>query len=304
MSEQQRVLFMGTGDIAIPSFEALVASPFQLIGLVTQPDKPVGRKQIMTPPAIKVIAEEKGIPVMQPAKARSKSFIDTVESLEPDLIIVMAYGQILTSRLIAAPKVAILNIHASLLPLYRGASCIQGPIADGREETGVSIIHVVKELDAGDVVTQHSFPLSPSDTANVVHDKISLLSPDALLEGIEKVLQDSTAGEPQIAEDFTYAPKLLRNDGLLDFSKTSVELERLVRAYHSWPGTYLLYKDKKGSEKRLKVFPPVEIEDEPSHALSVPCGDNKYLKITHVQPEGKSKMLVDQFLKGGFQSLV
>ena len=290
---------MGTGDIAIPSFEALLGSRHEVIGLVTQPDKPVGRKLLLTPPKIKEVAEDKGIPVYQPEKAKSKVFIDSVEAMAPDIIVVMAYGQILTSRLIASPKTAIINVHASLLPLYRGASCIQGPIADGHVKTGVTIMHVVKELDAGDIIIQRETPISAVDTGGSVHDRLAMMGPEALLEAVDNLESGTAERIPQDDEVSTYVPKLFRNDGLLDFSKfTAEELERKIRAYHPWPGTYFTFKDKKGKEKRLKVFPPTEISEEVGEGLAKKCLDNKYLLIQSVQPECSRRMTAEEFLKG------
>ena len=295
-----KILFMGTGDIAIPSFQALVNSSHDLIGLVTQPDKPVGRKQVLTPPRIKEIALQHDIPVWQPGKARSKKFIDQVEEVRPDIIVVMAYGQLLTSRLIASPRIAIINVHASLLPLYRGASCIQQPIANGDEKTGLTIMHVIKELDAGDIILQRETPIYAEDTGGSVHDRLADMSPDALIEALQLLTQENAPRTPQDSSLSTYAPKLLRTHGLLDFSMSADALERLVRAYHPWPGTYFTYHDKKGKEKRMKVFPPVTIggESEEGENLRIKCGDDKHLILQRVQPEGSKVMSAGDFLKG------
>ena len=298
---------MGTGDIAIPAFQSLIDSEYNLLGLVTQPDKPVGRKQLLTPPKIKELALQHDLPVWQPEKAKSKAFLTELEALAPDIIIVMAYGQILTQRLIDIPTNAIINVHASLLPLYRGASCIQGPIADGHDQTGVTIMHVVKALDAGDIILQRTTPISPEDTGGSVHDRLADQTPDALLEALAQLSSGTATRTPQIEEDSTYAPKLLRNDGELDFSRSATELERLIRAYHPWPGTFFPYTDKKGKTKRLKVFPPVSVHST-SHPIGQPliednklligCGDNSTLELTLVQPEGSKAMPASDFLKG------
>lgn len=291
---------MGTGDIALPAFEAVLKSDHEIAGLVTQPDKPVGRKQVLTPPRIKELALEHHVPVIQPEKARSKAFIDQVEELAADVIIVMAYGQILTSRLIAAPKVAIINVHASLLPLYRGASCIQGPIADGHDKTGVTIMHVVKELDAGDIILQRETPISTEDTGGSVHDRLAEMTPSPLLEALDLLAGGEAPRTPQDDSISTYAPKLLRNHGELAFQQSAESLERLIRAYHPWPGTFTTYQDKKGKERRLKVFPPTSIIESPTStaSLSKECGCGKHLEFTTVQPEGSKPMTAADFLKG------
>lgn len=298
MEQPLKILFMGTGEISIPSFQALINSPHQILGLITQPDKPVGRKQILTPPEIKTLALQHNLPVWQPVKARLKSFIDSVEDMAPDIIVVMAYGQILTTRLIQSSRIATINVHASLLPLYRGASCIQGPIAEGKEKTGITIMHVVKELDAGDIILQTETPISPTDTGGTLHDRLAQISPEALLEALALLSTDSAPRTPQNDSLHTYAPKLLRKDGLLDFSKSAPELERLIRAYHPWPGTYFTYLDKKGKEKRLKVFPPTEITLADDSTLQKQCGDGSFLTFSDVQPEGSKRMSAKDFLKG------
>ena len=307
MAHSLRILFMGTGDIAIPGFEALIESHHDLLGLVTQPDKPVGRKQVIMPPAIKTVALEHNLPIWQPEKAKSKAFLETLEELAPDIIVVMAYGQILTQRLIDIPKVAIINVHASLLPLYRGASCIQGPIADGHSETGVTIMHVVKALDAGDIILQKKTPISPGDTGGSVHDRLAEQTPDALLAALAQLADGSANRTPQCEEDSTYAPKLLRHDGEMDCSVSATQLERLIRAYHPWPGTFTQFLDKKGKKKRLKIFPPVLVTDSDKPAgtlytadeqLFLACGQDSALQLERVQPEGSRAMSAVEFLKG------
>ncbi len=299
---------MGTGDITLPAFLSLLESDYEIVGLVTQPDKPVGRKQVLTPPRIKEIALESEIPVWQPEKARDKGFLAEMEALEPDVIIVMAYGQILTQRLIDIPKIAIINVHASLLPLYRGASCIQGPIADGHEATGVTIMHVVRELDAGDIILQQETPISVDDTGGSVHDRLAEMTPATLLDALELLVTEKATRTPQVEEKSTYAPKLLRDHGKLDFTRSAVEIERLIRAYHPWPSTYTTFVDKKDKTRRLKVFPPTLVlaqSDLEEGALSsdgeflqIGCGESSAISLTVVQPEGSKMMSAADFLKG------
>ncbi len=299
---------MGTGDIALPAFEALLTSNHTLLGLVTQPDKPVGRKQVMTPPRLKEVALEHGLPVWQPEKARNKAFLTELEDLHPDVIIVMAYGQILTQRLIDIPSNAIINVHASLLPLYRGASCIQGPIADGHATTGVTIMHVVKALDAGDIILQQETPISADDTGGAVHDRLAEMTPASLLEALSQLADGTATRKIQDDDASTYAPKLLRDHGRLDGAKTAVELERLIRAYHPWPSTFTTYLDKKGKERRMKIFPPTTVvtssTSEPGKlsvedgVLLYGCAQGTALALDKIQPEGSKVMPVADFLKG------
>lgn len=303
-----RILFMGTGDIALPSFRALLESEYELLGLVTQPDRPVGRKQVMTPPQIKTEALEAGLTVWQPEKLRGSEELDIIEKLEADLIVVMAYGQILPKRVIEAPKLSCINLHASLLPKYRGASCIQGAIANGDMETGVTVMHVSPPLDEGDIILQHRLIIEPHHTGGVVHDLLADVAAEALTGALVKLLDGSAERHVQDDELSTYAPKLLRNDGEIDWSKSAVEIERLVRAYDPWPGTSTSFVDQKGKKNKLKLFPQTTVNLEESgkcgeiielskHGLKIACGEGS-ITFETIQPEGKGRMSVSQYATG------
>ncbi len=303
-----RVVFLGTGDIALPCLRMLISSDWlELIGVITQPDKPVGRKQITTPPQVKVLAEQAGVPVFQPENVSDPESIEVLRAWNADVIIVMAYGQILKQVIMDSARLACINVHASLLPKYRGASCIQAAIAAGDAETGVTIMHVVRKLDAGDMILKSRIPILPGDTGGSLHDKLADLSPAALEEALMQLRDDTATREVQNEAEFTYAPKLLRHHGDLDWSKPADAIERLVRAYEPWPGTATSFKDARGAEKRLKIFPPVEIVDAQgpsgtvaaveSDALTIYTGDQA-LRIFSVQPEGKQRMGAGDFLRG------
>ena len=310
---KQRILFMGTGDIALPSFKALFTDDYQVVGLFTQPDKPVGRKQVLTPPTIKLVAEEYDVPVWQPAKLRGSDELELIEELEVDLIVVMAYGQILPKRVIDAPRIACINLHASLLPKYRGASCIQGAIDAGDAETGISVMHVAPALDEGDVILQHKLSLSPQHTAGVVHDLLADVAAEALTEALPTLI-DGTAN--RVVQDdalSNYAPKLMRQDGYIDWNLSAVEIERRIRAYDPWPGTSTSFVEAKGKAqgkvKRLKIFPQVSIEvglqgkpgevlELSKNGLVVACSEGA-LRCQNIQPEGSGRMTAEQFATGG-----
>lgn len=306
---------MATGDIAIPSFNALHESG-ELVALVTQPDRPVGRHQELTPPMIKCKALEAGLPVYQPESVRSPESLEMLRSFEPDILVVMAYGQILSQEVIDIPKVACINAHASLLPRHRGAACIQAAIEAGDDVTGVSIMHVVKKLDAGDVICREMLPLRGTETAEVLHDDLAALAPVALMKAIS-ALKDGTAERDEQNESLaTYAPKLTRADGLIDWSQPAFQVARKIRAYHSWPGTYTSYPSvKSGVDKALKIFPPVDVfpsvnkasDAVPGMVLSasadgliVSCGGTHggAIRISTVQPPGARKMNVESFFAG------
>ncbi len=299
---------MATGDIAIPSFEAVLNSTHEILGLVTQPDKPVGRKQVLTAPAIKTIAQQHNLDIWQPEKASDPSFIDGIKALAPDVIIVIAYGQILTQDLINVPNTAIVNLHASLLPKYRGAACIQAAIDSGDLESGMTLMHVVKALDAGDIILQKKCEISPQTTAGELHDELARLGPDCLLEGLEQFEQGTGTRTPQDESQVTYISKLLRHHGEIDWSRPAEEIERRIRAYHPWPGTFTTFIDNKGKQKRLKVFPQTAIVSGESglEPGSVVAQDDKFciqtgtdlLEITQLQPEGGRRMTSSDFFKG------
>lgn len=298
-----RIAFLGTGEIAIPSFKRLIAEGMKPVVLVTQPDKPVGRHHTLTPPAIKTVAIEAGIPVLQPEKVRD--VIDELAALDLDLMIVMAYGQILPKKLIALPKIACINLHASLLPKYRGAACIQAAIEAGDAETGITVMHVVKALDAGDIILAKSIAIGEQETGGELHDRLAELAPEAMWEAIEQLASGTANRTPQDESQVSYISKLERDHGRLDFSHPAEELERQIRAYDPWPGTFTVLTEA-GKERRLKVFPPVAILDRElspgewemsAGQLIVGCGQGA-LRLTQVQPEGARRMSAEEFLRG------
>lgn len=249
-----RIVFMGTGDIAIPAFRSLIRHS-DLAGLVTQPDRPVGRHQVLTAPAIKNIAREAGIPVLQPHSLRSPDALSNLRRLNPDLIVVMAYGQILSQEVIDMAPMGCINAHASLLPRHRGAACIQSAIKSGDAETGITIMHIVRKLDAGDIIAQISTPLEGTETGGSLHDKLARMTPDVLLPVIHSIEKGTATRIRQQEILATYAPKLLRADGKIDWTRPAEEIGRMIRAYDPWPGTFTNYWNRKKRIRNMKIFP-------------------------------------------------
>ena len=213
-----RIVMMATGDIAIPSFQKL-AETGEMVALITQPDRPVGRHMELTPPRVKVVAEQLGIPVFQPERMRDAAAVEQLRAYAPDIVVVMAYGQILSQEVIDVARIACINAHASLLPRHRGAACIQAAIEAGDDETGITIMHVVKKLDAGDIICKATVPLRGTETAESLHDDLALLAPGALVQAITQ-LADGTAERTEQDENLmTYAPKLLRAHGQIDWEQ-------------------------------------------------------------------------------------
>jgi methionyl-tRNA formyltransferase len=294
--------FIATGDIALPTFRHLIESDRKPLVLITQPDKPVGRSQSQTvPPEIKTVALEHGIPVWQPEKIGE--IADELADLNIDIAIVMAYGQFIGKAVREAPRQAMINLHASLLPKYRGASCIQSAIANGDAETGITIMHVERELDAGNIISAKRVTIGSDETAGELHGRLAELGPATLDEALQILSKDPKAGAPQNSDEVTHAPKLLREDGRLDFSKPAVAIERIIRGYHPWPGTFTEVTLKEKS-KRLKIFPPVRVVGQSvtpgelaihEGELLIGCGDGKSLTLSEVQPEGSKRMPASAF---------
>lgn len=298
-----RLIFIATGDIALPSFRHLLAHGPRPLALVTQPDKPTGRHQALTPPAIKVEALAAGIPVYQPEKIGD--ITAELAALEPEILVVMAYGQILRKNILTLASQAIINLHASLLPKYRGAACIQAAIDAGDSETGITAMHVVRELDAGDVILMKSIPVGPDETGGTLHDRLADLAPSVLAETLEKLATGTAPRIPQDDAASSYISKLDRDHGRLDWTQDAAALERRIRAYDPWPGTFTLATED-GRAKRLKIFPPVTVTDQTlspgeisvsdSH-LTVGCGTGA-LQLETVQPDGSRRMSAAEYLRG------
>jgi len=305
----KRIVYMATGDIAIPAFQALInESAYNTVALITQPDKPVGRKQILTPPKIKTFAEGADIPVLQPTRVKNEDELQLLRDLEPDIVVVMAYGQILPKALLEIPKVAIINLHASLLPKHRGASCIQAAIDQGDSESGMTVMHVTEGLDEGDVILKKPFKLTPEITGGELHEILANDGPSALLEALDLLSSGKAPRQPQDDALSNYVSKLMRNDGEIDWNQPAEIIERRIRAYDPWPGTSTSFKDAKGRAKRLKVFPQTQIvtglNGVPGEVLSIDDGltvacSVGALRISELQPDGKRRMAAGDFLKNG-----
>lgn len=299
-----RILFIGTGDIGLPSLEWLLSTPkHEVIGVITQPDKPAGRKLVLTPPEVKVRALAAGLTVLQPPKIRH--IVDELKAFEADVAVVVAYGQILPRSVLDVPRLACLNIHASLLPKHRGASPIQAAIREGDVETGVTIMFMDEGLDTGDILLMDVMPILPTDTGGVLHDKLALAAPASLERALDLIASGNPPRTPQDNSLSTHCGKLKREDGRLDWTRSATELERLIRAYNPWPGTSCLLPDG----KPLKVHRATLLEGDacptagtiisadPKAGLIVSCGSG-LLKLDEVQAEGGKRLPAADFLRG------
>ena len=303
MNSAMRLVFIATGDIALPAFRHLLESGPRPLALVTQPDKPVGRHQTLTPPTIKTEALAAGIPVYQPEKIGDAA--EPLAALHPDVLVVMAYGQILRKNILTLPGKAIINLHASLLPKYRGAACIQAAIDAGDPETGITSMHVVRELDAGDVILAKSIPIAADETGGTLHDRLAELAAEVLSETLERLAAGNAPRIPQDTALASYIPKLDRDDGRIDWNLPATAIERRIRAYDPWPGTYTTAIEG-GKEKRLKIYPPSSVSElrlmpgeisREGAKLIVGCGDGS-LELTTVQPDSGKRMTAADYLRG------
>ncbi len=310
VGEDMRIVFMGTGEISLPSLGWLFdATGIEVIGVFTQPDKPVGRRQVMTPPTVKVLARERDIPVFQPVSLRKEpDAVEALRQLRADLFVVMAYGQILPESVISAPKLACVNLHASLLPRHRGASPIQAAIREGDAESGITLMHVVPRLDAGDMIRKETLKLGPEDTGGILHDRLADLGPTILEVGLPALFRGEAEAVPQEERQATYAGKLTREDALIDWHQPAERIERIIRAYDPWPGTWTRLRDGK-QDRKLKIFPYGEVEScsggEPGTVLEsggdllVACGGDTAIRLKgDMQFEGKKRLPMGDFLKG------
>jgi methionyl-tRNA formyltransferase len=319
-----RIVFIGTGEIGVPTLRALLNSEHEVVAVVTQPDKPVGREQRIEPPAIKKVITRSGgfslkerrlgqpsignvtagkpslLEVLQPARIKDLQAIESIRGSKPDVIVVVAYGQILPRDVLEIPRVACLNLHASLLPRWRGAAPIQAAIAAGDCETGITVMYMDEGLDTGDILLQRSVEILPNDTGGASHDRLAQIAPETLLESLRLLAVGNAPRIPQDNARATYAPKLKREQGQIDWSQSAEAIERKIRAYNPWPGAFM-----KIDRQNLKIFSAsvIDLNGQPGEILrsdkELIVGTGKgALSLADVQLEGKRRMTAAEFLRG------
>lgn len=294
-----RTVFMGSPDFALPTLSALYLN-FDVVGVVTQPDRPAGRGKRLKPPDVKVMAEEFGLPIIQPKSLKDPAAIDMLERWDPDVIVVAAFGQILRENVLTLPKYGCVNVHASLLPRWRGAAPIQSAILYD-DVSGVTIMKMDKGLDTGPILNQEKVSLDEKMTAGKLFDRLAQLGADLLIKTLPQYFTGEITPQPQDEEKATYAPKLNKTDGLLDFSKPADLLARKVRAFDPWPGTYQFFDDtrvkvyKAHIEEIENVIPGNRyvVNDLPAWGTT-----SGLLVLDEVQAEGKSRVSGEAFLNG------
>ncbi|MEH7122915.1 methionyl-tRNA formyltransferase [Bacillus sp. JJ1773] len=299
-----KIVFMGTPDFSVPVLQQIIKDGFEVIGVVTQPDRPVGRKRVLTPPPVKVEAEKHGIPVYQPEKIREKAELDKILALNPDLIVTAAFGQILPKELLDAPKFGCINVHASLLPELRGGAPIHYSIIQGKKKTGITIMYMAEKLDAGDILTQVEVPITDTDTVGTLHDKLSVAGSDLLSDTLPKLIKGELQPIPQNDANATFASNIKREQEKIDWTKTGEEIYNHIRGLNPWPVAYTTLNDAV-----IKVWwaekvhgdsnqPPGTIIRYKDHDLVIATGNETAIKIIELQPAGKKKMTAEQFLRG------
>jgi len=302
-----RIVFIGTGEIGVPTLNTLLNSEYEVVGVVTQPNKPVGREQqIEAPPIKKTLmsgapdGRALAFPVLQPAKIKERQAIEEMRALKPDVIVVVAYGQILPRAVLEIPLLACLNLHASLLPRWRGAAPIQAAIAAGDRETGVTVMYMDEGLDTGDILLQRSVDIQPDDTGGSLHDRLAQIAPEALLEALRLLAAGNARRIPQDNAGATYAPKLKREHGQIDWSESAEAIERKIRAYNPWPGAFM-----KVSSQNLKIFSAsvVDLNGQSGQILRsdkdlIVATGKGALSLAEVQLQGKRRMTAAEFLRG------
>jgi methionyl-tRNA formyltransferase len=302
-----RVVFIGTGEIGVPTLQSLLRSTEHgLFGVVTQPDKAAGRSQKLTAPAIKIAMGDSPVPILQPDRIKSPEAVGAIREWNADVIVVMAYGQILPRTVLELPRLACLNLHASLLPRHRGAAPIQAAIVAGDHETGITVIYMNEGLDTGDILLQSRLTISPNETGGSLHDRLGELAPVSLNNALRRLEDGTAAHTPQDSALATYAPKLMRDDGKINWSEPADLIERKIRAFNPWPGAFSLITEESGQRAKLKIFratitdtkgKPGEIIQANEHGLAIATSDRALL-MQEVQPEGRRRMTSAEFMRG------
>ena len=298
-----RIVFFGTPFFAVPSLKGLIEGPDKVIAVVTQPDKEKGRGRKILPSPVKEAALQQGFSLLQPEKVKEKTFQQRLKELLPDLFVVVAYGQILPKSILEIPKYGAVNVHASLLPKYRGAAPIPWAILMGEKMTGVTTMMMDEGMDTGDILLQKTIPIGEDDTSETLHEKLASLGAQLLLETVEKMKAGDLIPTPQDPSKTSYAPSLKKENGRIDWSRDAQEIDRQVRAFNPWPGAFTLWEERllkicrgKVREGTSKGRPGVVVWTG-TDFIEVDTGKGSFL-ITELQMEGKRRMEVRDFLSG------
>lgn len=301
---------MGTPAFSVPILEGLLEAGYTVQAVVTQPDRPVGRKKVITPTPVKEAALKHDLLVLQPEKISGSEEMEKIVELQPDILITAAFGQFLPEKLLQVPKHGAINVHASLLPKYRGGAPVHYSIINGEKETGVTIMEMIKKMDAGGIFAQESLPITKQDDVGTMFDKLSLLGKELLLKTLPSILDGSLTPTPQDEEKVTFSPNITREQEAIDWNKKAEEVDNQVRGMRPWPIAFTTYEDVRW--KLLAVEPlaeetteaPGTIIRKDKKNLWIACGNQTVLAIKELQPAGKGKQTIQAFLNGSGQHVM
>ncbi len=299
-----KIVFMGTPDFSVPVLSMLHEEGFDIIAVVTQPDRPVGRKRVLTPPPVKKEAKRLNLPVFQPEKLRTSEELAELIQMKPDLIVTAAYGQILPKDLLDAPRLGCINVHASLLPKYRGGAPIHQAVIDGESETGVTIMYMVEKLDAGDIISQIKVPITDNDNTGILFEKLSVAGTELLKETLPSIIDGTNERIPQDEKFVSFAGNITREQERIDWSKGGTAIFNQIRGLYPWPGAYSVFQ-----EENVKIWTADKSDFSTDAApgtiikllkdrLVIKTGDDMSIAITELQPAGKKRLSAEEFLNG------
>ncbi|GAA0091598.1 methionyl-tRNA formyltransferase [Paraclostridium bifermentans] len=298
-----KIVFMGTPEFAVPCLQKIIDEGHEVVAVVTQPDKPKGRGKKLAMPPVKELALKYDIPVYQPLKAREESFVDTLKEMNPELIVVVAFGQILPKSILDIPKYGCVNVHASLLPRYRGAAPLNWVIINGEEKTGVTTMYMDEGLDTGDMILKSEIPLDDEITAGELHDKMMIDGAKVLKETIDLIEKGEAPREKQSNENTCYSPIMNKSLGNIDWNKSAIDIHNLVRGINPWPSAYTTYESQTMKIWKTKVIDK-NSDKEPGTIISVDkeginvSTSEGIVQIKEIQMAGKKRMEVPEYIKG------
>jgi methionyl-tRNA formyltransferase len=299
-----KIIFMGTPAFSVPILEGLIENGYDIQAVVTQPDRPVGRKKIITPTPVKEAALKHDLPVLQPEKISGSVEMEKIIELAPDVIVTAAFGQFLPEKILQVPTFGAINVHASLLPKYRGGAPVHYSIIEGEKETGVTIMEMVKKMDAGDILAQKAIPITKQDDVGTMFERLSGVGKELLLETLPKILSKQITPIPQDESQVTFSPNITREQEKIDWQKTAEQVDNQVRGMRPWPTAFTTYQ-----ATNWKIWAVTPLEETTTEApgtivkrskkeLWIACGQGTVLAINTLQPSGKGKLSIQDFLNG------
>ncbi len=299
-----KIVFMGTPQFSVPILKGVVKAGYDVCAVVTQPDRPVGRKKVLTASPVKEAALSQGIEVLQPEKISGSAEMAKIIAMEPDFIITAAFGQFLPEKLLQCAKIGAINVHASLLPKYRGGAPVHYAIINGEKETGVTIMKMVKKMDAGAILSQQAIPITKQDDVGTLFDKLSALGQEMLLEILPRLVKNEVTEIPQIEAEATFSPNIQREEEMIEWQQTATQIDCKIRGMRPWPVAYTVYQGQ-----RWKIWDVQEVAETTQEAPGViiaihkqsfwvAAGQGTIVQINKLQPAGKGQLTASQFLNG------